>query len=99
MKILETVRQNIINFFKKNKKDKTEHSVHVYISELTWTTSDGRILLIREMETNHLISTKKWMERQARQVKDVLFGDGCHALKKHPQYLAILQELKTRGYL
>jgi hypothetical protein len=34
----------------------------------TWTTRDGRVLQISEMETNHIVATLKMLERNAASI-------------------------------
>lgn len=99
-----------ILFFKTRKKWAAKEGGVVPSSESlandTWTTQDGRVLKITEMETSHLRSTIRWMERTAgRLPKHASFLDEAraldliNALQKEPRYLSMREELKKRNAL
>lgn len=68
------------------------------IDGTTWTTADGRVLKIADMDLQHLKNTCAWMERAASRREDLTLG-----LSVHPKYLTmkatIAEKEKVSGNL
>lgn len=59
-----------------------------------WETANGRKLLIKTMDTDHLVCAIRWMERIDTKRRN---GTDRLGLVCHPKYVAMQKELKKRG--
>lgn len=73
----------------------------------TWTTKDGKVLNIRDMTTEHINNTLRFLDRRELAFYSMEFekriaeswekNDARQVPPSHPAYVSMLKELCSRG--